>query len=95
MPDNPPPCDFGWFTPRQYEHLLRVVGQHNGMATITALVATVRARVDECRKCQLTSGRTVRQVMACTRGGHPGIAYANLVPITRGILTAIFEEQTV
>ena len=95
MPDNPPPCDFGWFTPHQYEALLRVVGQPAGMTTIAALVDVVRRRVAACRECQLTTGRTVRQVMACTRGGFPGIRYADLVPITRGILTAIFEEQHV
>ena len=95
MPDSPPPCDFGWFAPHQYEALLRVVGQPAGMTTIAALVDVVRRRVAACRGCQLTTGRTVRQVMACTRGGFPGIRYADLVPITRGILTAIFEEQHV
>jgi hypothetical protein len=93
--DNPPPCDFGWFTPHQYEALLRVVGQHNGMATIADLVRTVRARAAECDRCQLTAGHTIRVVMRQTRAGFPGVQYADLVPITRGILTAIFEEQPV
>ena len=93
--DNPPPCDFGYFAPHQYEALLRVVGPSAGMVTIADLVRTVRARVAECQVCQLTPGHTVRVVMRQTRAGFPGIQYHDLVPITRGILTAIFEEQPV
>lgn len=91
MPEDiPPPVDFGWFAMRQYDHLLNVVNKPGGMDLITSLCATVRARVDVCREMRLSPGRTVRQVMAQTRGGFPGIGQADLIPITRGILTAIF-----
>jgi hypothetical protein len=53
---------------------------------------TVRARVDACRDSQSTPGETIRTVMAQTRSRRHGIETPDLVPITRGILNAIFAE---
>jgi hypothetical protein len=95
MPDIPPPVDFGWFSERQYDHLTNTIDTPHGMPVVTSYCLVVRQRVEICRELGLSPGHTFRQVMAQTRAGYPGIAYADLVPITRGILTAIFEEQPV
>lgn len=92
MPDIPPPVDYGWFTPRQYDHLLNAIDKPHGMPVVTSSCNVVRQRVEVCWELGLSPGRTVRQVLAQTQAGYPGIDYADLLPITRGILTAIFEE---
>jgi hypothetical protein len=86
------PFDAGWFTPRQWEHMANVVAKPGGFDVLVGYYQTVQARVDQCRDCQCTPGRTIRQVMACTRGGHPGIDQSDLIPITRGMLNVIFQE---
>jgi hypothetical protein len=90
--DDLPPCDWRWFTPHQYEALLRVLALSGGMAMITELYDGVRVVVDLCRDKGCTQGQTIRHVMACTRDGHPSIEQSDLIPITRGILTFIYEE---
>jgi hypothetical protein len=94
MPDIPPPVDFGWFSERQYEHLMNAIDTPHGMPLVTSYCAVVRQRVEICREMRLTPGHTIRVVLRQTRAGYPGIDHADLVPITRGILTAIFEEQS-
>jgi hypothetical protein len=86
------PFDPGWFSERQYEHLLQVIASPGGNELLVSLYHAVKARVDKCQDCQLAPGHTIRHVMACTRGGHPGINEADLLPVTRGMLSAIFEE---
>jgi hypothetical protein len=86
------PFDLCWFTEAQLDHLGNVIVQPNGFALVAELYELVRRRVVLCRELSLTSGHVVRQVMAQTRVGHPGIGQSDLIPITRGLLTAIFEE---
>jgi hypothetical protein len=94
MHDEPSrlPFDVGWFTEAQYEHMSNVIGQPDGFALVAELYYVVRRRVVLCRELSLTSGQVINQVMAQTRVGHKGIDKADLIPITRGLLTAIFEE---
>jgi hypothetical protein len=86
------PFDPRWFSESQYDHLLNVIGAADGMAVIAGYYYTVRARVDACRDSLSTPGETIRTVMAQTRSRYPGIETPDLVPITRGILNAIFAE---
>jgi hypothetical protein len=83
MPEDiPPPVDCGWFTPLQHEALLRVVASPDGFVRIAELYDTVRQRVDVCRERSLTSGEIIRNVLAQTRDGFPGIDNADLLSVT-------------
>jgi hypothetical protein len=93
MPEDiSPPVDYGWFTPLQHGALLRVIGTPDGSARVAELYELVRRRVELCRELSLTPGQVIKEVMAQTRAGHKGINQADLLPITRGMLTAIFRE---
>jgi hypothetical protein len=93
MPEDiQPPVGYGWFTTHQREALLRVMGTVEGLIRVAELYELVRRRVELCRELSLTSGQVIKQVMAQTRAGHKGINQADLLPITRGMLTAIFRE---
>jgi hypothetical protein len=93
MPEDiRPPVDYGWLTPLQYEALLRVLATPDGFARIAELCNAVRQRVDVCRGRSLSSGEIIRNVMAQTGDGFAGIEATDLLRVTRGMLSAIFEE---
>jgi hypothetical protein len=97
MPEPEPeparlPFDLGCMTERQSNALLHILDGRGGMATIASYYELVGSKVDALREISLTQGHIIRQVMAQTRFGYPGIAAADLLPVTRGMLTAIFRE---
>jgi hypothetical protein len=86
------PFDPEWFTDHQYYRLINVVAKPDGIALLTEIYRAVCSAVDSFRDRQLTPGQTIRRIIARTRGVHPGIEQTDLIPIMRGILTAIYEE---
>jgi hypothetical protein len=95
MPEPKParlPFDPCCMTERQSNALLHIIEGRGGMVTIVSYYELVRSRVDALRDISLTQGHIIREVMAQTRDGYPGIAAADLLPVTRGMLTTIFRE---
>jgi hypothetical protein len=85
--------DRRWFSERQYRHLLNALKTADGYARVNSFYQTVRDMVDFYRGQQFASGQIVHCVMSDAADGNPGFEEADLIPITRGLLSVILEEE--